>query len=474
MGGEIRTGCQYPTQSYILPFEDSYGADAVDLYEESGREAMEWQENLVDAILAHDDAGIFMHIKFGYSVPRQNGKNEVITMVEVWALEKGLKVLHTAHRTDTAGAAYQRLEAVMRARGYSDKPEGDEKKCKFNRTFGREAVILPGGGEVTFRTRTGTGGLGTSYDILIIDEAQEYQDDHESALKYVIAAAPNPLTIMLGTPPTPQSSGTVFAKFRRDVLRGTQEASGWCEWSVESETDVLDRDAWYMTNPSLGLRLQERTIRSEASPDDQVDFNVQRLGYWIQYSQKSVISKTEWKALQADKLPELSGKLHIGIKYARDGSSVVMALGIKLDDGRVFVEVINRADRREGDAWILNFLRGADYDHCVVDGAVGRQVLEKEMIENRLRTPLMMTTGEAIAAFASFETAISNNGLVHMGQPALERSATNVDHRAIGTAGGFGYRSLKEGIDVTIMEAVAIAYWLAATSKPRRKQRAIY
>lgn len=474
MDGEVRIGCQYPTQSYILPYNESYGEEAIDLYEESGREAMEWQENVVESILAHDEAGTFVHIKFGYAVPRQNGKNEVISMVEVWALEKGLKVLHTAHSTDTAGTAYKRLVAIMEDRGYSDHPEGEQKKAKFNRAFGREAVILPNGGEVTFRTRTKTGGLGTSFDILVIDEAQEYQDEQESALQYVISAAPNPITIMLGTPPTPSSSGTVFMNYRKDVLSGRKEDCGWCEWSVEKETDVDDRDAWYLANPSLGIRLQERTIRSEASPEKKVDFNVQRLGYWIQYSQKSVISKAEWKALQADRLPDLTGKLQVGIKYSRDGSSVVMAIGIKLEDGRVFVEAVNRADRREGNGWICNFLRRADYENAVIDGAVGRQVLERDMAEARLRSPMMMTTGEAIAAFSMFETAINNRGIVHMDQPAVERSVTNVDHRAIGTSGGFGYRSIKEGVDVTVMEAVAIAYWLAATSKPKRKQRVTY
>ena len=61
---------------------------------------------------------------------------------------------------------------------------------------------------VNFRTRSNTGGLGEGYDVLIIDEAQEYTIDQESALKYVISASSNPQTIMLGTPPTAISHGT--------------------------------------------------------------------------------------------------------------------------------------------------------------------------------------------------------------------------------------------------------------------------
>ena len=473
-----RIGCQVPTQAFILPYEDSYGEEAVELYEESGRTAMEWQRNVVEAILAHDDNGQFIHIKFGYAVPRQNGKNEIITMIEVWALENGLRVLHTAHDMETAKKAFERLRDVMEGRGYYANPEEKEgqKKAIYNQAFGREKIALKQtGGEVTFKTRTSTGGLGTSYDILVIDEAQEYQADQQSAISYTISASANPLTILLGTPPTPQSSGTVFPNYRKSVLRGDLQDCGWCEWSVEKETDVTDIDAWYMTNPSLGIRIQERTVRSDALPDNRIDFNIQRLGLWIQYSQQSVITKEEWDALALKKLPVFGdAQMEVGVKYSRDGLSVIMAVALRLPDGRVFVEIVKRADRREGDGWILAFLRTASYDKCVVDGAVGRQVLEKEMRDARLRPPILMTTGEAIAAFSLFETAVNNQTLCHMGQSALMQSASNVDHRAIGSSGGFGYKSIKDDVDVTLVETAAIAHWLAATAKPTRKQHISY
>ena len=102
---------------------------------------------------------------------------------------------------------------------------------------------------------------------------------------------------MIGTPPTPISSGTVFTSYRNNALEGVLEDSGWAEWSVEEQSDVRDVDLWYETNPSLGLRLTERTIRSEVGDDD-IDFNVQRLGLWIRYNQKSAISENEWLALK--------------------------------------------------------------------------------------------------------------------------------------------------------------------------------
>ena len=253
-----RIGSQEPTQSLILPFKKTLGTDAVESYEKSGREAYDWQRNLLDAILAVNEEGLWVHMKFGFSVPRQNGKNEVVAMRELYGLFEGERIIHTAHRTNTSKVAFERLVEILEAMGYENQVDFASIKAR-----GNESIDLVGGGRIDFRTRTSLGGLGESFDLLVIDEAQEYTDDQESALKYTIAASPNPQTILIGTPPTPISSGTVFTGLRNTTLDGGNEDTGWAEWSVEEESDVRDIELWYQTNPSLGLRLTERTIRSE-------------------------------------------------------------------------------------------------------------------------------------------------------------------------------------------------------------------
>ncbi|HAG12384.1 MAG TPA: terminase, partial [Ruminococcus sp.] len=91
----------------------------------------------------------------------------------------------------------------------------------------------------------------------IIDEAQEYTSDQESALKYVVTDSQNPQTLMCGTPPTAVSSGDVFLRFRKSVLTAGRENSFWAEWSVPELTDAHDPENWYETNPSLGTILTE-------------------------------------------------------------------------------------------------------------------------------------------------------------------------------------------------------------------------
>ena len=173
---------------------------------------------------------------------------------------------------------------------------------------GQERLELEeSGGVIQFRTRTSTGGLGEGFDMLIIDEAQEYTDDQESALKYTVTDSDNPMTIMCGTPPTMVSGGTVFTKYRESILSGGRKHNGWAEWSVDDMSDIHDKDLWYLTNPSMGYKLTERAIEEEIGPDE-TDFNIQRLGLWLRYNQKSAISEYEWKALKVKKIPTLKIK----------------------------------------------------------------------------------------------------------------------------------------------------------------------
>ncbi len=287
---EIRKGNQYPTESFTLPYKKTYGEEAVKLYNSTGRKAMEWQELLIYDILAVNDDELYTHTKFGYSVPRRNGKNELVLMREMYGLVKGEKIIHTAHRTTTTHSAWERL--------YDALEKAKIEITSSYRASGKEHIEVEGCGKIVFRTRTSKGGLGEGFDLMIIDEAQEYQDDQETALKYVISSSQNPQTLFCGTPPTMVSSGTIFTKMRDLVLSGKMKNTGWAEWSVEFKTDPNDVEAWYRTNPSLGTVFTERIIQDEIGNDD-VDFNIQRLGLWFKTNLKSVISEAEWLDLKA-------------------------------------------------------------------------------------------------------------------------------------------------------------------------------
>lgn len=464
----VRIGEQTPTRSLILPYDESLGADAIELYEKSGRTAFDWQKFVVDAIMARNKNGLWVHMNFGYAVPRQNGKNEIVAIRELYGLKNGERILHTAHRTNTSKAAFERLVTILEASGYENQVDFTSIKAR-----GNESIELVDGGRIDFRTRTSTGGLGESFDLLVVDEAQEYTDDQRSALMYTIAASPNPQTIYTGTPPTPISSGTVFTKLRENVLFGTSEDEGWAEWSVDKQSDVRDKDLWYQTNPSLGLRVSERNVQAEVGDDD-IDFNIQRLGLWIQYNQKSAISENEWKELNVKALPRFKGKLFAGIKYGYDGTNVALSIAVKTENNKVFVESIDCQSIRNGNAWIIHFLRNADVQKVVIDGASGQNILSEAMKQAGLKAPILPTVKEIIVANSMFEQALFQQTIQHKSQPSLFQVVTNCDKRTIGTQGGFGYRSQIEENDIALMESMILAHWACAEAKETKKQKIRY
>lgn len=468
-----RIGRQLPTRSVVLPYSESLGSEAVTIYNSSGRTAQEWQEQQIYDIMAIGDDGLWVHMKYGYAVPRRNGKTEIVVMRADWGLTHGERILYTAHRTTTSHSAWEKVIDSLTKAGFV---EGED--FKTTKQMGLEHIEwLDGSGAVmNFRTRSSKGGLGEGYDLLFIDEAQEYTEDQASALKYLVTDSQfvhGPQTIMMGTPPTAVSSGTVFIKYRSETLSGGQSDSGWAEWSVEQLSDAHDPELWYETNPSLGVILSERTIRSELSSDPlSVDDNIQRLGLWLRYNQKSAISEQEWRDLLLEGKPKLAkpAKLYYGIKYAKGTSNVSVAVAVKLEDGCIFVEVIDCRPTRAGNSWIIPYLQGAA--GIAIDGASGQAILCEEMKAAKVkRRPVLPKVGDIIEANSLFEKGIFENKLRHADQPSTAQAVSNCEHRAIGSSGGFGYSTILDGADPSIIEALALAYWQCASQKEKRVQR---
>lgn len=350
----------------------------------------------------------------------------------------------------------------------------------YSKQFGLERVTIldEGGGTCDFRTRTSKGGLGEGFDLLIIDEAQEYQDDQESSLKYVVTDSKNPQTIFCGTPPTPVSSGTVFVKYRNTVLSGEAENSGWAEWSVDHETDPRDKEAWYLTNPSLGTVFTERSVTDEIGTD-KIDFNIQRLGLWLRYNQKSAISEVEWNELKADAMPKLTGKMYVGIKYNPNGENVSLSIALNTQNGKMFIECVDCRPIRAGNGWIIQFIKQAEQSiaKIIIDGANGQKLLCEDLKDAGVKKkPILPTVKEVVEASAEFESALFAQDIIHMGQPSLLQVVSNCEKRAIGSNGGFGYRSIREGADISLLDSVIFALYglIGDKRKPAHKQKVSY
>jgi hypothetical protein len=202
-----------------------------------------------------------------------------------------------------------------------------------------------------------------------------------------------------------------------------------------------------------------------------MDFLIQRLGLWYENNLKSAISEAEWAEL-AVKKANPTGRLHVGIKYGKDGTNVAMAVAAKTDKGKVFVSAIDCRPIREGNDWIIGFLKNADFDDVCADGTAAQILQEK--LEDLDVDLIMPTVKEYCNASAIFEQAIESKTIEHEAQPSLDGAATHCDKRLIGTQGGWGYKSLDSEHEVALLDSIVLAHWLCMNEKPKKAMKVWY
>ena len=84
----------------------------------------------------------------------------------------------------------------------------------------------------------------------------------------------------------------------------------------------------------MGTIFTERSITDEIGSDP-IDFNIQRLGLWLRYNQKSAISKAEWEELKVAALPELKGRLYAASSSARTGPVQRSSIAVRTADSKI-------------------------------------------------------------------------------------------------------------------------------------------
>ena len=314
----------------------SEGDDAAELGGDLGMEPIEWQSLVLSDWCACDAEGRPAYVTCGLDVPRQNGKNAVIEIYEVFRLAVcGWHILHTAHRVKTAKKAFNRL-----VRYFTDK-EHPELSClveRIRRTNGEEAIYLTNGGSIEFSARTNGSARGfDDIQLVVFDEAQELTDSQYDAIMYTLAASATGerQIIYTGTPPNEDCPGTVFARTRAAILAGDIPNTEWCSWATDecprqdaTFDDVVD--LIYESNPSMGIILSLDFTRTEFAGGSITGFAHERLGWFSPAAMLTrAIPRESWGAALIDAIGDrYRGKKAFGVKFSRDGSTYGLATPI--------------------------------------------------------------------------------------------------------------------------------------------------
>jgi hypothetical protein len=173
---------------------ESYGDLAGEFSASYGLIPDSWQQLVLDDWLAVDEFGLWSALTCGLACPRQNGKNGILEIRELFGMVgRGEKILHTAHEVKTARKAFKRLQFFF-GREVKDRacrfPELNERVVELRNVNGQEAIYLDNGGSVEIVARSKNSGRGFTADVLVMDEAQEMSDEDLEALMPTTSAAP--------------------------------------------------------------------------------------------------------------------------------------------------------------------------------------------------------------------------------------------------------------------------------------------
>lgn len=476
-----RIGRQEPRISVEPGRRYTDGADASELVSAYGLTPDPWQRLVLDAWLGRDAMDKFTATTCGLSVPRQDGKNAIIEMDELYHLVAiGSKILHTAHEVRTARKAFMRLVGFFTDPRY---PELQEIVATIRRTNGQEAIELTNGASIEFSARSKGAARGFTVDLVVFDEAQFLTDEQMEAIMSTMAAAPlgNRQLIFTGTPPSPTMPCEVFGRVRGDALAGTDARLVWHEWSVEAPpradtfADVLD--AVYDTNPAMGIRLDEDFTEQEFKRLTDDGFARERLGWWMSEEGSAVISSSIWDRAAVDpgEAPT-EGVVAYGVKFSADGATVALAAARKPKDAPPHVELVEYCSMREGTSWLAEWLiERKGVSACVaIDGKSSTDPLIAQMREAGYpRTAIRVPRAADVAASASMlMNALSENNVTHIRQKKLDACVAVSRKRKIGNNGGWGWGAIGDA-DPTPLEAVSLAHWAVLTTKrnPARKAK---
>lgn len=452
------------------------GQEAVELAAYAGLHLDPAQQLVLHHGCAERDDGSWASFEVAVVEARQNGKGAILEARELAGLylfgER--RIVHTAHRFDTAVEHFQRLLQLIESQ-----PDLEAKVLKVVRSHGEEGIRLRTGQELRIRTRSGGGARGFGGDLVVADEDMYFSSAQVNALMPILSTRPNPQLWYFGSAvnAAEHEHGATKTRVRNRALAGGDQRLTYLEWSPDAtspdDVDASDPHVWAQANPALGRRISHEYVAAEQRSMTKRGFAVERLsiGDWPDLDAEAspgVHDVTKWTALATPgAVPTDPVALAIDTNPIRTWSTITAAAWSPTR--RLLVQVV---ERRAGTDWVVD--RAVElvsrWDPCalVVDEKGPAGSLVKPLQAAGL-DPAVTTFGDVVDAssawYDAIEAAVTDGGaqpdgaLAHLGDPLLDDAVRAAQLRGGDRVLYARGKGGKGGEDISPMVSALLAAW---------------
>lgn len=439
-----RIGAQLPRLSqWPARAVGSAGDDAIEFAESLGwddelghgfYELDEFQKYCIRGLLSEDAGAKLCALVAVILMPRQNGKNVILEVVELYAFfVLGLPyILHTAHLQETVADHMARVWSAI---------EFDEDLlsiCKQIVANGKERIWRTDTkAYIKFRTRSKKAGRGPSPRMVVLDEALHLTDDQIQATLPSMSAQTmrKDKPILIYTSSAPVAESVVLHRVRAACIAGLMPDAFFAEWSVElvarDHTERLremrriaaDRDGWYAANPAMGVRIDPDWVQANEVPMMSVEaFLIERCGVVFDPSDggDDVIDPVVWASL-ADTESVITAQKAWALSVTPDRQWASFGVAGRREDGLLHGAWL---ERKAGTAWVVD-TGVALYEASRLPLRIHKSGPEGSFIplfRERGVEVIEVTSAEAAQATGRIIDAANAGQMRHLGQDAMAQA----------------------------------------------------
>lgn len=364
-------------------------------------------------------------------IPRQNGKTggiEILMIYHLIFMPASRRIVYSAHEFKTTFEIFMRIDDLL-----STIPalyaQVEIKRGKDNLSITNKTTKQ----RIVFMARSRKAGRGMVGDIIILDEAFAVTAEMMAAIMPTLSsrsAKGNPQIIFLSSAGTPDAH---FLNGLRERALGPDPGRlFFAEWSAPEDVDSDDREYWYLANPALGERITEeyvadelRSFRSDPTTGEDA-WRRERLGIRESAGVATLFDIKAWNKA-ADPAAAPSNILCFSVDVTPDRSSASISLASLLENGDIYVELI---DRREGTSWVPARMAELSRKHSplavLCDDFGGSGTLIEPMRKAGVRKLETVTIKDYVKACGDFYDMVhrdlNDTGpvIVHIGQKELQ------------------------------------------------------